>query len=123
MRCLLAMLLPAALSLVAKRAARRPLTRRYLNRLFLTAEEAKAPQLTLDVDDRRAEHVKTIIWRGAPPPNATLRIGVLDGQAADCAAALDGQGRLMLELPDGLLEPSTRPRLDVILALPAPLRL
>ena len=50
----LLMLLPAALSLITKRAARRPLTRRYLNRLFLTAEEAKAPQLTLDVDDRRA---------------------------------------------------------------------
>ena len=68
MRCLLAMLLPAALSLMTKRVAHRPLTRRYLNRLFLTAEEAKAPQLTLDVDDRRAEHVKKIIWRGAPPP-------------------------------------------------------
>lgn len=119
----LLMLLPAALSLVAKRVARRPLTRRYLNRLFLTAEEAKTGQLTLDVDDRRAEHVKKIIWRGAPPPNATLRVGVLDGQTADCAASLDGQGRLMLELPEGLAAPSTRPRLDVILALPAPLRL
>ena len=119
----LLMLLPAAFSLITKRVARRPLTRRHLNRLFLTAEEAKAPQLTLDVDDRRAEHVKKIIWRGAPPPNATLRVGVLDGGAADCAAALDGQGRLMLELPAGLSEPATRPRLDVILALPAPLRL
>ena len=119
----LLMLLPAALSLVAKRVARRPLTRRYLNRLFLTAEEAKAPQLMLDVDDRRAEHVKKIIWRGAPPPNATLRVGVLDGQVADCAASLDAQGRLRLELPEWLLEPAKRPRLDVILALPAPLRL
>ena len=115
------MLLPAAFSLVAKRVARRPLTRRYLNRLFLTAEEAKTGQVTLD--DRRAEHVKKIIWRGAPPPNATLRVGVLDGGAADCAAALDGQGRLRLELPEGLATPATRPRLDVILALPAPLRL
>ena len=69
----LLMLLPAALSLVAKRVARRPLTRRYLNRLFLTAEEAKAPQLTLDAADRRAEHVKTIIWRGAPPPKSGSR--------------------------------------------------
>ena len=120
----LLMLLPAALSLIAKRVARRPLTRRHLNRLFLTAEEAKAPQLTLDVDDRRAEHVKKIIWRGAPPPNATLRVGVLDGGSADCAASLDAQGRLRLELPEGLLGPSSkRPRLDVILALPAPLRL
>ena len=117
----LLMLLPAALSLITKRAARRPLTRRYLNRLFLTAEEAKTGQVTLD--DRRAEHVKKIIWRGAPPPNATLRVGVLDGQTADCAASLDGQGRLMLELPESLSTPSKRPRLDVILALPAPLRL
>lgn len=126
MRLLLwSMLLPAATSLVANRVARPPLAMRlYLNRLFLEKEEAQTAQFTLPADDRRAEHVKKIIWRGdRPPMDATLRVGVLDGGTTDCAASVDGTGRVVLELPDGLSTPAPRPRLDIILALPAPLRL
>ena len=108
-----------------RRPQRHVLVKRYLNRLFLDKGEV-APTVTLPRGDRRAKHVREKIWRGAPPPeDATLRVGVLDGGVGECGASLAADGGVVLEdFPPALAESeAARPRLDVILALPAPLRL
>ena len=58
---------------------------RHMNRLFLDeAEIADASgRVVLPGSDRRAKHVREVLWRGATaPPNAKLRVGVLDGGAS-----------------------------------------
>ena len=109
------------------RQRRRPrlLTVRHLNRLFLDREECGGGSVELAADDRRAAHVREIVWQKRPPPaDCTLRVGVLDGGVEDCRASLSADGGVVLEVPPGLAAAEApRPRLDVVLALPAPLRL
>jgi len=103
----------------------RRLVVRHLNRLFLERDEV-APRVELAADDRRAAHVREVLWRGAaPPPGARVRVGALDGGVGECGASLGRRGAVVLEdVPPSLAaEAAPRPRVDLVLALPAPLRL
>ena len=114
-----------ALCLVATlRKPRLPFTIRHLNRIFLDRDEVEASRVTLAPEDRRSTHIREIIWQRRPPePGATLRVGVLDGGVGDCSAALTSDGGVALDVPQTLAdEAAPRPKLDVVLALPAPLR-
>ena len=115
-----------ALCLVATlRKPRLPFTIRHLNRIFLDRDEVEASRVTLAPEDRRSTHIREIIWPRWPRERgATLRVGVLDGGVGDCSAALTSDGGVALDVPQTLAdEAAPRPKLDVVLALPAPLRL
>lgn len=85
---------------------------------------ASSPPRRAARSHRRAAHVRDIIWRKkTPEPDASLRVGCVDGGQGDAPARLEGRS-VVLEPPPGLTdEAAPRPRLDVVLALPAPLRL
>lgn len=83
-------------------------------------------ELVLARDDRRAKHVREQIWRQRKTD--TLRIGVVNGGICDaCVARVASGGRLILQTNStvraALDVTAQRANLDVILALPAPLRL
>ncbi|KAJ1449018.1 RNA methyltransferase-domain-containing protein [Pelagophyceae sp. CCMP2097] len=121
------MLLLGMLSLVLRLPRRcisgRRATIRCINRVLLeTHELAENGPTVLAAADRRAAHVRDLIWRSGAAE--TLRVGVADGGAADVRAALRDDGALVLETAGaGLESPAQRPPLDVVLAIPAPLRL
>lgn len=99
-----------------------------LNRLMLDQSELATvdSELILARDDRRAKHVREHIWRQRKTD--TLRIGVVNGGICDaCSARVAADGGLILQtnctVRAALDVTAERGSLDVILALPAPLRL
>ncbi|KAJ8613367.1 hypothetical protein CTAYLR_002278 [Chrysophaeum taylorii] len=118
------------MSFSPRRRRLRPLGIRHLNRLMLERAELACDNethLVLPRDDRRAQHVREHIWRRQTPPTPTLRVGVVDGGSVDCGARLAADGGLVLEtnatIRAALDVAAPRPRIDVLLGLPAPLRL
>eukprot|EP00634_Sargassococcus_sp_CCMP2135_P015739 CAMPEP_0198670180 /NCGR_PEP_ID=MMETSP1467-20131203/79670_1 /TAXON_ID=1462469 /ORGANISM="unid. sp., Strain CCMP2135" /LENGTH=316 /DNA_ID=CAMNT_0044406953 /DNA_START=39 /DNA_END=989 /DNA_ORIENTATION=+ len=98
------------------------LTVRRMNRLLLEEWEVRYDDTTvLSPEDRRSTYVREQIWRNTA--KTSLRVGVVDRGAADCAAFVGPDGSLSLETPRALEAPCPRPRVDVVLALPAPFRL
>lgn len=96
---------------------------RMLNRLFLDSSELGESVTKLGSEDRRTKQVRDLIWRGRREKES-LRIGVIDGGVAEAPAWLDADGGLVLETTAELLRvPAPRPSIDVVLALPPPLRL
>lgn len=128
-RCLLALAPSWALQrVVCLRVRHRRGSIRFLNRLILENFELLSTDgtLVLSRDDRRTKHVREQIWRKRT--SDTLRIGVVNGGIVDaCRARLTPDGCLILDINPkvraALDVPGQRARLDVILALPAPLRL
>lgn len=119
------------LSSMRQRRQEPPLSIARLNRLLLERSEISCgDDVVLASNDDRAVHVREQIWRSKQSekiPDATLRVGVVNGGVVDdCRARLSANGdvildgRVLRELGD---EEAVRPRLDLVLALPAPLRL
>jgi len=118
----------AMLVVVRQKMSRRSeMVVRNLNRLLLEPYEVASPTTVLPAEDRRAKYVRDQIWRRKT--KASLRIGVVDGGATDdCGAFVREDGSLVLDTGPALRDvlvaaAAPRPRVDLILALPAPLRL
>ena len=92
-----------------------------MNRLLLEPSELKETTTVLGPEDRRSKYVREQIWRKKKTTN--LRVGVVDGGTGDCGAFIMDDGSLVLETKDLPQEEAPRPPIDLLLALPAPLRL